>query len=112
MPRFLTIFGALLGTSGVVTGALFLVVRYGVYMDAVRAQRGPFAPMLWQLSVGTGTLVMTLSALFGFLLFMLGRTLARVERLEAAGRTSAGTSDAAPLLGVTGTEAAEIVHQR
>lgn len=83
MPRFLTIFGALLGAGGVLAGAAFLFVRYGAYSDSMQMRRGPFAPMLWHLSLGTGTLVITLSALFGFLLFMLGRMLARVERLEA-----------------------------
>lgn len=88
MARFLRIFGALLGAGGVLAGGAFLIARYGAYSDAVRVQRGPFALMVWQLSLGTGTLVIALSALIGFLLFMLGRTLARVERLEAAARSA------------------------
>ena len=84
MPRFLQLFGVVLGSGGVLAGAALIISRYGVYSESLKAPRGPFAPMLWQLSLATGLLAITLSALIGFLLFMLGRTLARVERLETA----------------------------
>jgi len=82
MSRFLTIFGALFATAGTLAGALFLNTRYAAYMEAIRLGRVMIAPLMWQVSLGAGVLVITLSLLFGFLLFMLGRTLARVARLE------------------------------
>lgn len=86
MPRFLQIFGVILGSGGVLAGAALISSRYEVYSESLKAPRGPFAPMLWQLSLGSGLLLITLSALFGFLLFMLGRTITRVQALETAQR--------------------------
>jgi len=82
MPRFLTIFGALLGFTGGIAGAAFIAIRHAAFTEATRGRQGMFAPLLWQLSLGSGTLVITLSVLFGVLFFLLGRTLAKVERLE------------------------------
>lgn len=84
MPRLLFTFGLGIGAAGTLGGALLLLSRYQAYLATIRANRGAFfAPMIWQLSAGLAAAIIVLSLLFAFLMVVLGRTLRRVERLEA-----------------------------
>lgn len=96
--RLLILFGVLFGTSGAAAGTVLIVVRRAAYEAAVSQRRGMFAPLLWQLSLGSGILIIVLSLLFGAIFVLLGRMWARLARLEradgVAGPSPSGIADA------------------
>ena len=78
--------GILIGIGGAAAGALLIWTRYQAYLESIRRQRGIFAPLMWQVSLGSGTLIILSSLLIGILFYAQGRTMARLARLESAER--------------------------
>ena len=76
--------GILIGAGGAAAGTLLIWTRYQAYLESIRRQRGIFAPLMWQIALGSGTLIILLSVLIGILFYAQGRTMARVARLERA----------------------------
>ena len=96
MHRIMYALGGLIGIGGTAAGALFLLRQHDAYTRSIdMAQRGQidfFAPLRWQLSLGSGIALLVLSIAFGALLIGMGRVLARLGRIERRLSQRAGSA--------------------
>ena len=86
MHRIMYALGGLIGVGGTAAGSFFLLRQHDAYTRSMDlAQRGQvdfFAPLRWQLSLGSGIALLVLAIAFAALLIGLGRVLVRMDRIE------------------------------